>query len=58
MLGPICEQGRLFLSSEGHRLSEVSGDVRETAFLVQRLSVIVQDFNRVLLASSFADNAI
>jgi len=35
----------------GRRLSEFSGDVREVQFLYQRISVVVQRFNAVLLAA-------
>jgi hypothetical protein len=52
-LGPINEEGESFLSKLGRRLSAVSGDPRETAFLFQRLSVIVQRCNAVSFAGSF-----
>ena len=57
-LGLVWEQGRFFLSNLGQHLSEIISDVRETAFLLQGLSVIVQHFNRVLFACSFVDSAI
>ena len=34
-------------------MSSFSGDQRETSFLFQRLSVIVQRFNSVLIMDSF-----
>ena len=49
-LGPINEEGARFLTNLGHRLSVVSGDPRETAFLFQRLSIIVQRCNAVSFA--------
>ena len=52
-LGPINEEGESFLGKLGARLSAVSGDARETAFLFQRLSVIVQRCNAVSFAGSF-----
>ena len=42
-----------FLSEVGRWLSSVSGDSRETSFLFQRLSVIVQRFNSVIIFDSF-----
>ena len=52
-LGPINEEGAKFLTNLGHRLSAGSGDPRETAFLFQRLSIIVQRCNAVSFAGSF-----
>ena len=46
-LGPINMDGQRFLDSLGERLSYVSGDPRETTFLYQRLSVLIQIFNSV-----------
>jgi hypothetical protein len=42
-----------FLGDVGRRLTIVSGDVRETSYLFQRLSVNVQRFNSVLLCETF-----
>ena len=39
--------GQRFLDSLGERLSSVSDDPRETTFLYQRLSVLIQIFNSV-----------
>ena len=52
-MGPINEEGDRFLSNLGRRLSASSGDSRETAFLYQRLSVIVQRCNAISFAGSF-----
>jgi len=43
-LGPINSQGLEFLSDLGRRISQVRHDVRESAFLLQRLSVLIQRF--------------
>ena len=42
-----------FIKELGHRISQRSGDDRETKFLVQRLSVIMLRFNAVLYGESF-----
>jgi len=52
-LGPMNKAAAIFLSSLGKRLSAVSGDAREGAFLFQRLSIAVQRFNCVALHDSF-----
>ena len=43
-LGPINMDGQRFLDSLGEHLSSISGDPRETTFLYQRLSVLIQIF--------------
>ena len=52
-LGPINGEGERFLTKLGHRLTVSTGDQRETAFLFQRLSVIIQRGNAVSFAGSF-----
>ena len=42
-----------FLSEVGRRLNSLSGDPCETSFLFQRLSMIAQHFNSVLIMHSF-----
>ena len=42
-----------FLSEVGRRLSASSQDPRETSFLFQRLSVLIQRYNSVLILESF-----
>ena len=42
-----------FLSEVGRRLTFLSGDSRETSFLFQRLSMLIQRFNSVLVINSF-----
>ena len=48
-LGPVNAYGCAFLSKLGRK----SGDDRETSFLFQRLSVLIQRFNAILLLDSF-----
>jgi len=45
-----------FLCEVGRRLSAVSLDVLETSFLFQRLSILLQRFNSVLISESFCCN--
>jgi hypothetical protein len=54
-LGPINAEGEKFLTNLDRRLSACSGEPRETAFLFQRLSIIVQRCNAVSFAGSFDD---
>jgi len=42
-----------FLSEVGRRLTSLSGDSRETSFLFQRLSMLIQRFNSALIMDSF-----
>ena len=51
-LGIHNESARQLLTDLGRRISESSGDARETSFLFQRISVLVQRFNAVLLHDS------
>ena len=51
-LGPSNMDGQRFLDSIGERLSSISGDPRETTFLYQRLSVLIQIFNAVAFRGS------
>ena len=46
-LGPINSEGLTFISELGRRLTAITGDIRETNFLYQSLSVTVQRFNAV-----------
>ena len=48
-VGPINESASDFFSLLVKKISHYSGDERETAFLFQRVSVLVQRFNGVLL---------
>ena len=53
-LGPSCSAVS-FLSGLGRRIAEVSGETRYSSFLFQRLSVLIQRFNAVLLHDCFVD---
>ena len=44
-----------FLAGLGQKISTISGDDRETCYLFQRISVLIQRFNATLLHESFAD---
>jgi len=50
---PLNESARDLLSDVGRKISERSGDECEIQFLFQRISVVVQRFNGVLLHDSF-----
>ena len=39
--GPICAEALTFLSELACRISVVTGDLRETTFLFQRLSIAI-----------------
>ena len=52
-LGPINASGRVFLSKLGRKLANQSGDDREISFLFQRLSVLIQRYNVILLHDCF-----
>ena len=53
MLGPINKSASDFLTVLAHRISQRSGDERETVFLFHRISVLLQRFNSILLHNSF-----
>ena len=55
-LGPINLSALNLLDDLGRKISSVSGDVREGYFLFQRLSVILQRYNAVLLHESFVQS--
>jgi len=52
-LGPINSSGISFLVELGRRLTDVSGDARETMHLFQRASVVVQCYNSVAFKGTF-----
>jgi len=55
--GPINSDVPQFLSELGSwQLAETTGDVRASSFLFQRISVVVQRFNSVLLHDGFVDD--
>jgi len=52
-LGPINASGHVFLSKLGRKLADPSGDDREISFLFQRLSVLIQRYNAILVHDCF-----
>ena len=52
-LGPAIESAIHLITVLGKKIAQQTGDERETAFLFQRLSILVQRFNCVLLQDSF-----
>jgi len=54
--GPFNRDALQFLSELGRRLVKTTGDVRASSFLFQRISVVVQRFNSVLLRDVFVDD--
>ena len=52
-LGSINASGRVFLSKLSRKLADQSGDDREISFLFQRLSVLIQRYNAILLHDCF-----
>ena len=53
-LGPINSEGLTFISDLGRRLTAITGDTRETSYLHQSVSVIVQRFNAVAFQGSLS----
>jgi len=51
-LGVFNASARQLLADLGRRISTNTGEARETSFLFQRISVLVQRFNAVLLHDS------
>ena len=52
-LGPMNLSALNLLKDLGRKISSVSGDDREGHFLFQRLSVILQRYNAIMLHESF-----
>jgi len=53
MVGHINKSASNFLTVLAHKISQRSGDERETVFLFQRISVLLQRFNSILLHDLF-----
>ena len=53
-LGAFSSSTLSFLNELGRRISVDSGEDKETTFLYQRLSVIIQRFNSILIDDTFA----
>jgi len=56
-LGPINESAVDFFRELGRRISSKFQEERQTAYLFQRLSVTVQQYNAVILHDSFPPGA-
>jgi len=54
-LDPMNIAAYSFLAELGRKISDVSGDDRESSYLFQRISVLIQHYNAVLLHESFTD---
>ena len=52
-LGPLNESACEFINNLGRKIGDNTGDERSTSFLFQRISVLIQRFNAVLLNDSF-----
>ena len=51
IMGAINSDGIQFLDDIGIRVTQVSDDKREKAFLYQRWSVVIQRYNAVILGT-------
>jgi len=54
-LSPLDNEGCSFLVDLGQKISAVFGDDRDSTFLSQRISVLIQRHNSILLRQSFCD---
>ena len=54
-LGLICSRGLSFLAKISNHLATISGDTRETSFLFQNVSVLIQRFNQIAFRGTFID---
>ena len=52
-MGPINTAGLDFIRDLGRRISRITDEPRETAYLFQRISVAIQRFNSVAFSNSF-----
>ena len=55
-LGPVGPKVLAFLRELGYRFTRATGDLRESTFLFQRLSVTVRRYNAVCFAGTFKGN--
>ena len=53
-MGAIKSDGIEFLGELGRRITRITNDKRESAFLFQRLSVAIQRYNAVAIQGTFA----
>ena len=56
--GPVNMDGQRFLDSLGELLSSVSSEPRETTFLYQRLSVLIQILNSVAFCGTLISETV
>ena len=56
-MGPINEAGDSFLAKVGKLLPFKFDDPRETYFLFQRISVIIQRFNEIAFRGTFIEES-
>src|SRR6218665_2581319 len=52
-MGPINSSGVALIKELGRRMTLITGDIKETSYLFQRLSVAIQRLNAVALRGSF-----
>jgi len=45
----------LFLAELGRKISDISGDDRDSSYLFQRISVLIQRYNAISLNQSFTE---
>ena len=53
ILTPVNTTGIAFLPELGHRLTSITGNLRETMYLFQRVSLAVQQYNSVAFKGTF-----
>jgi len=53
-MGAINEAGMNFLGDLGRRITKHTDDHRESAFLFQRISILIQRFNAIAVLGTFA----
>ena len=53
-MGAINKDGMAFLSDLGRRITQSTDDHRESDFLFQRLSMLIQRYNAVAVLGNFA----
>jgi len=54
-IGPLGQEASKFLTELGWRLSLITDDARETSYLFQRVSVLIQRYNAVAFRGSFVE---
>jgi hypothetical protein len=55
-LGPLAHEAVDFLTDLGNSLSDRSDDPRETSFLFQRVSILIQRYNAIAFRGTFAED--